>query len=107
MLFVFMPTNLPAGRRIGTAEVNSSGKSPDADSMATKPVRTKRPRDTNQLAKRIVDLATGNATEKQSLKADAGRKAGLKGGAARAPALSPEQRKEVAKKAAAKRWGKG
>lgn len=74
--------------------------------MATKPVSTKRPRDTNQLAKRIVDIATGDETEHQSVKATAGRKGGLKGGAARAAALSPEQRKEIAKKAAAKRWGK-
>jgi hypothetical protein len=31
---------------------------------------------------------------------------GKKGGAARASKLTPEQRKEIAKKAAAKRWGK-
>jgi hypothetical protein len=35
----------------------------------------------------------------------AGRLGGLKGGQARAEALSPEQRKEIAKKAAAARWG--
>ena len=35
-----------------------------------------------------------------------GRLGGLKGGKARASALSPEKRKEIAKKAAAKRWGK-
>jgi len=35
-----------------------------------------------------------------------GRRGGLKGGKARAEKLTPEQRKEIAKKAAAKRWGK-
>ena len=34
-----------------------------------------------------------------------GRRGGLKGGKARAEKLTPEQRKEIAKKAAAKRWG--
>ena len=35
-----------------------------------------------------------------------GRLGGLKGGAARAKALSAKKRSEIAKKAAAKRWGK-
>jgi hypothetical protein len=35
-----------------------------------------------------------------------GRLGGLKGGKARADALTPEQRKEIAKKAAEKRWVK-
>lgn len=35
-----------------------------------------------------------------------GRRGGLKGGRARAEALSPERRKEIARKAAAARWGK-
>lgn len=34
------------------------------------------------------------------------REGGKKGGAARAAALTPEQRSEIAKKAAAKRWGR-
>lgn len=36
----------------------------------------------------------------------AGRLEGLKGGNARAESLTPEQRKEIAKKAAAARWSK-
>ncbi len=72
----------------------------------------KRPRDTNQLAKSIVDLATGEASELVSEKDKAkdpaavalGRKGGLKGGKARAESLSPKKRKEIAKKAAEKRW---
>jgi hypothetical protein len=73
----------------------------------------KRPRDPNQLAKLIVDLATGQ-TPKPETKADdsskdpaavsLGRRGGLKGGAARAASLTPEQRKEIARKAAVKRW---
>jgi len=35
-----------------------------------------------------------------------GRLGGLKGGKARAAKMTPEQRKEIAKKAANKRWGK-
>jgi hypothetical protein len=35
-----------------------------------------------------------------------GRKGGLLGGKARADALTPEKRKEIARKAAAARWGK-
>ena len=79
-----------------------------AGSMATK---SKRPRDTNQLAKLIVDVATGEADEP---KADAGkdpaavalgRKGGLKGGKAGAESLSVKRRKEIAQRAAAKRWG--
>ena len=35
-----------------------------------------------------------------------GRLGGLKGGKARAQKLSPDQRKEIAQKAAKKRWGK-
>lgn len=68
--------------------------------------------DLNQLAKRIVDEATGDnpATpappEKNKAAQELGRLGGLKGGAARAKSLTPEQRSEIAKKAAAKRWAK-
>lgn len=66
-----------------------------------------RPRDTNQLAKMIVDLTTGDAIEKpESVKAQSGRKGGLKGGTARAESLTPERRSQIAKKAAQKRWAK-
>lgn len=71
----------------------------------------KRPRDTNQLAKFIVDVATGEAELPES-KDDGknpaavalGRLGGQKGGKARAAALTPEQRSEIAKKGAASRW---
>ena len=73
--------------------------------------RSKMPRDVNQLAKSIVDLATGNAPpEPESKKNPAavalGKLGGAKGGKARAAALTKKQRSEIAKKAAAKRWGK-
>ena len=72
----------------------------------------KRPKDTNQLAKLISDIATGEKQDvipQDEIKAAAaalGRKGGLKGGKARAASLTPEQRQEIARKAAAKRWGK-
>lgn len=72
--------------------------------MATRP---KRPRDPNQLAKLIVDISTGEAQDKPvSVKAKSGRVGGLKGGKTRMATLSPEDRVKLAKKAAAKRWGK-
>lgn len=73
--------------------------------------KPKRPRDTNQLAKSIVDLATGETTEPKidSLSAYAselGRKGGLKGGVARAKALTAKKRTEIARLAAQRRWNK-
>ena len=70
--------------------------------MTDKP---KRPRDTNQLAKFIVDVATGEAEDAQPEKAEGQRRGGLKGGKARAEALTPEERSAIAKKAAKARWG--
>ena len=70
--------------------------------MTDKP---KRPRDANQLAKFIADVATGEVTDEQPDKAEAQRKGGLKGGKARADKLSPEDRREIARKAAKARWG--
>jgi hypothetical protein len=72
--------------------------------MATRP---KRPRDPNQLAKLIVDLTTGDASDKPAGgRAASGRAGGLKGGKTRMDALTREERVRLAKKAAAKRWGK-
>lgn len=69
----------------------------------------KRPRDANRLGKLVVDLATGEAGEtapEPSALAERGRKGGVRGGPARAASLTPERRQEIARKAAAKRWGK-
>lgn len=72
--------------------------------MATK--RLPRPRDPIQLGKLIVDIATGQVEDRQEDGRDANAAAlGKKGGKARANALTPERRAEIAKKAAAKRWG--
>jgi hypothetical protein len=65
----------------------------------------KRPRDPAQLAKLIVDIATGAVqdeaeSDKWPMSA-LGRFGGLKGGRARADKLSSEQRVEIAKRAAA------
>jgi hypothetical protein len=72
--------------------------------------RVKLPRDVNQRAKAILDIATGEINgepmpEKDPRAVELGRLGGLKGGAARAKKLSPERRSEIAKAAAAKRWG--
>lgn len=74
----------------------------------------KRPRDLNELAKLITDQATGEAPavvadlpQKNQAAVELGRLGGKKGGKARAEKLTPERRKEIAKKAAMKRWAKG
>lgn len=65
----------------------------------------KRPRDPNQLAKLMVDIATGEAEDATEEKDKAAQAMGKKGGKARAEKMSPERRREIARKAAAKRWG--
>lgn len=68
--------------------------------------------DLNQLAKSIVDQATGEEPkqqpepEKNPAAVALGRLGGLKGGAARAKKLTAKERSEIAKKAAAVRWKK-
>jgi hypothetical protein len=73
--------------------------------MATK--RLPRPRDPAQLAKLIVDIATGEVEDRVDDGRDPAAAAlGRKGGKARAAAMTPERRAEIAKKAAAKRWNR-
>ena len=82
--------------------------------LSTMPKRSsKRPRDTNQLAKMIVDMATGaippDTAELEGKNAAAvalGRLGGLKGGKARAESLTASKRTEIARKAARTRWKK-
>lgn len=80
--------------------------------MSKKP---KRPQDVNQLAKLVADIATGQVSDepaselagdsnKNAAAVAMGRQGGLKGGKARAESLTPEERKEIARKAAEKRW---
>jgi hypothetical protein len=75
----------------------------------------KRPTDPNQLAKMIVDQATGQVQteeqppvpEKNPAAVALGRLGGKKGGPARAQKLTAEERSDIAKKAAKTRWQKG
>jgi len=70
----------------------------------------KRPRDPNELAKRLVDEATGEQPKydpdegKDPAAVALGRKGGLKGGKARAAKMTPEQRTEAARRAARAQW---
>lgn len=72
--------------------------------------RGKGKEDLNQIAFRVVQQATGQMPkeepppEKNPAAVTLGRLGGLKGGKARAAKLTAEQRKEIAKKAAEKRW---
>jgi len=77
--------------------------------MATK--RLKRPRDPVQLAKLVGDIATGQTEDaapdnRNPAAVELGRLGGKRGGRARAEKLTPEQRREIAQKAAQKRWAK-
>ena len=70
--------------------------------------RPKRPRDPAQLAKLMIDIASGEVEDQnETVLGKRARKAGMKGGPARAQALTPEQRSEIARAAAAARWKKG
>lgn len=80
------------------------------------PKRSRKPRqeDENTVAYDVVRAAT-EADEAQAeptppaknpAAVALGRQGGLKGGKARAAKLTSEQRKAIAKKAAAKRWGR-
>lgn len=71
----------------------------------------KRPSDPNQLAKLMVDIATGQQSDpllmpdgKNAAAVVLGRRGGLKGGDARAKKLSAEERSDMARAAATARW---
>lgn len=71
----------------------------------------KRPRDPNQLAKSIIDIATGQKPDRDPTPEEQGKDPaavamGKKGGKARADGMTAEKRSEIAKKAADKRWQK-
>ncbi|MBT6094702.1 MAG: hypothetical protein HOH04_07450 [Rhodospirillaceae bacterium] len=69
--------------------------------------RAKRPRDPNQLAKLVVNIAT-NQQKDGDIETDtsAQSQGGKRGGAARAASLTPEQREDNARLAAEARWKK-
>jgi hypothetical protein len=71
----------------------------------------KRPRDPNQLAKSIIDIATGQKPDRDPTPEEQGKDPaavalGKKGGKARADSLTAEKRSEIAKKGAEGRWKK-
>jgi len=77
------------------------------------PKKPKRPKDVNQLAKSVVDAATAGQKDDVSKQAppakdpaavSLGRRGGLKGGRARAEKLSQEEKRDIARRAAAVRW---
>ena len=81
------------------------------------PKRSSKKKDTQQLARHVLDSVVPDAEPKKKAAKPAskkpkkdpaavalGRKGGLKGGPARAAKLTPEQRAESARKAAKARW---
>ena len=76
------------------------------------PKRSSKQKDTQQLARSVLDSIVPDAEpakakpEKNPAAVALGRLGGLKGGKARAAKLSPAKRKAIAKKAVAARWGK-
>jgi hypothetical protein len=77
--------------------------------MPTGPKGQKRPADVIGNAVKVMRIATGEEADDvaDDGKDAAAKELGRKGGAKRAANLSPERRAEIARKAAAKRWGKG
>jgi hypothetical protein len=74
------------------------------EGMATYP---KRPRDPAQLAKLMIDIASGDVDDSPKIiepGKEYAQKGGLKGGPARAAKLGPKRRAEIAQKAAKARW---
>ena len=63
-------------------------------------MRPPRPRDTNQLAKRVVDVAAGIESGEPPPK---GKQISA---LARAASMTPERRQEIGRMAAAARWGR-
>jgi hypothetical protein len=77
--------------------------------------RKKRPRDTNELARLIVDIATGEQEDREATPEEEGknpaavkrgRLGGRKGGKARARAMTAAERSAAAAKAARSRWSR-
>lgn len=76
--------------------------------MPRGPKREKRPADVIGAAIMVAKIATGEVEEDTGAddgKDKSAQAMGRKGGKARAEKMSPERRAEIARKAAAKRWG--
>ena len=74
--------------------------------MPKGPNGEKRPADAIGLAVMVGKIATGEVEDTRDDVASAAAQMGKLGGKARAAAMTPERRAEIAKAAAAKRWGK-
>ena len=74
--------------------------------MPKGPRGEKRPADLIGNAVKVARIATGKEQDEREATDSAAAQLGKLGGAARARNLTAEQRAEVAKKAAAKRWSK-
>jgi len=74
--------------------------------MPKGPQGQKRPADAIGLAVLVGRIATGEAKDDADTSKEHHRKGGRVGGNARAASLSPDQRAEIARNAAAKRWGR-
>ena len=83
--------------------------------MPRGPKGEKRPRDLNQWAKRMVDIATGEVEDRAPTPEEQGKDpaavkrgqlGGAKGGKARAERLTPEERSAAARKAVQARWSR-
>lgn len=77
--------------------------------------KRKRPRDLNQWAKHMVDIATGESTDRTPTPEEQGKDpaavargklGGAKGGKARAAKLTPSERRDSARKAVLARWSR-
>lgn len=74
--------------------------------MPKGPNGQKRPADAIGLAVMIGKIATGEVEDTRDDVSSAAAQMGKLGGKARAAAMTPERRAEIAKAAAATRWGK-
>lgn len=73
--------------------------------MPKGPRGEKRPADVIGNAVKVMRIATGEEEDDREATASAAAQLGKLGGAARARSLTAEQRAEIARKGAAKRWG--
>lgn len=75
--------------------------------MPKGPRGEKRPADAIGLAVMIGKIATGEIEDERDEIKSAAAQLGSKGGKKRAENMTPERRAEIARAAAARRWGKG
>jgi hypothetical protein len=73
--------------------------------MPKGPRGEKRPADAIGRAIMVAKIATGEVEDEREELSSAAAQLGSKGGKARAEAMTPERRKEIAQRAAEKRWG--